>query len=568
MAVKGAKALEVWARRVTDGYPNVKIRDMSSSWKNGLAFCAIIHRFRPELIDFHSMDPQQIERNCCEIFRVAEEELGIPSLLDPVDMAECGTPDRLSILTYLSEFYHKFKAEKSPSNSPVTPKKDELSSSNSLNKTCPELKRKDSCDSGVSVSPLGSVCNSPPPSVKSKNSSLPATPLVTSTPKSEDKKKLQHQSEQSASKSNPDSAVSSLILQSATLTPSTPPQSRAHDSAGDTGLENLLRQRLRISLDTTPKSSYKGYHETESQNQRSNLLQSMISPSSVSSSSVSPDIEPVSTGNRTFTESVRLNNTKSEPIVPVTKSSRRHTLDTVDTIGNIVKGRVSQLSQSFANSCGPQHQSSQSKFVSKTTISLTENNPIKYSSNNSVTCDIKSNNNSLSSPKSWKEFHKSTEAFSSLQQQPCKSVSMNHSPLQVKINSPRCVETAAGSSGRIVITPSSSSSSSDSHSTGSSTGCNDGAEADLNSNLKNLNDNSFKSRMMKFEQMINPGASKVSNISKPATIKRVNLSCNQEDQLYNPTQEASKHERRKTISFPASFALSSMIDTQDSRLTF
>ena len=62
MAVKGAKALEVWARRVTDGYPNVKIRDMSSSWKNGLAFCAIIHRFRPELIDFHSMDPEQIER--------------------------------------------------------------------------------------------------------------------------------------------------------------------------------------------------------------------------------------------------------------------------------------------------------------------------------------------------------------------------------------------------------------------------------------------------------------------------------------------------------------------------
>ena len=62
MAVKGAKALEVWARRVTDGYPNVKIRDMSSSWKNGLAFCAIIHRFRPQLIDFHSLDPDKIER--------------------------------------------------------------------------------------------------------------------------------------------------------------------------------------------------------------------------------------------------------------------------------------------------------------------------------------------------------------------------------------------------------------------------------------------------------------------------------------------------------------------------
>ena len=62
MAVKGAKALEVWARRVTDGYPNVKITNMSSSWKNGLAFCAIVHKFRPDLIDFTSLDPEQIER--------------------------------------------------------------------------------------------------------------------------------------------------------------------------------------------------------------------------------------------------------------------------------------------------------------------------------------------------------------------------------------------------------------------------------------------------------------------------------------------------------------------------
>ena len=62
MAVKGAKALEVWARRVTDGYPGVKITNMSSCWKNGLAFCAILHRFRPDLIDFDSLEPDQIER--------------------------------------------------------------------------------------------------------------------------------------------------------------------------------------------------------------------------------------------------------------------------------------------------------------------------------------------------------------------------------------------------------------------------------------------------------------------------------------------------------------------------
>ena len=62
MAVKGAKALEVWARRVTDGYPNVRVRDMSRSWKDGLAFCAILHKFRPDLLDFYSLDQTQIER--------------------------------------------------------------------------------------------------------------------------------------------------------------------------------------------------------------------------------------------------------------------------------------------------------------------------------------------------------------------------------------------------------------------------------------------------------------------------------------------------------------------------
>ena len=54
--VTGVAALQEWCRRELDDYPGVRIRDMSSSWRDGLAFCALIHRYRPHLIDFHSLD--------------------------------------------------------------------------------------------------------------------------------------------------------------------------------------------------------------------------------------------------------------------------------------------------------------------------------------------------------------------------------------------------------------------------------------------------------------------------------------------------------------------------------
>ena len=113
MVIRGTEALEVWSRRVTAGYPGVNIVNMTTSFKDGLAFAAILHRYCPHLIDFHGLEAGNIQANCELVFSTAEAELDIPALLDPQDMAACRSPDRRSILLYLSEFYSKL--------SPLTP---------------------------------------------------------------------------------------------------------------------------------------------------------------------------------------------------------------------------------------------------------------------------------------------------------------------------------------------------------------------------------------------------------------------------------------------------------------
>ncbi|KAK5614296.1 hypothetical protein CRENBAI_004267 [Crenichthys baileyi] len=105
--VNSSQSLLQWCQRITNKYQGVKVTNFSTSWRNGLAFCAILHHFHPDKIDFESLDSHDIKLNNKKAFN-GFEALGISRLLEPSDMVLLSVPDRLIVMTYLSQIHSHF----------------------------------------------------------------------------------------------------------------------------------------------------------------------------------------------------------------------------------------------------------------------------------------------------------------------------------------------------------------------------------------------------------------------------------------------------------------------------
>ncbi|XP_043100126.1 F-actin-monooxygenase MICAL2 isoform X4 [Puntigrus tetrazona] len=106
--------LLTWCQKQTEGYRGVNVTDLTSCWSGGLALCALIHRFRPQLIDYDSLNEQDCAKNLQLAFDVAEKEFGIKPFIAGKELAAGQEPDKTGVVNYLSKFYELFRGTPLP----------------------------------------------------------------------------------------------------------------------------------------------------------------------------------------------------------------------------------------------------------------------------------------------------------------------------------------------------------------------------------------------------------------------------------------------------------------------
>jgi actinin alpha len=102
------EGLLLWCQKKTQGYPGVNVKNFHMSFQDGLAFCALIHKHRPDLLDWDGLDKTNKALCLQTAFDVAEKHLDVPKLMDVSDLLDVAKPDERSVMTYVSLYYHVF----------------------------------------------------------------------------------------------------------------------------------------------------------------------------------------------------------------------------------------------------------------------------------------------------------------------------------------------------------------------------------------------------------------------------------------------------------------------------
>lgn len=110
--------LLTWCQKQTEGYRGVTVTDLTSSWLSGLAFCALIHRFKPQLIDFDSLNEENQAANLQLAFDVSEREFGIGPFTTGKELCAEQELDKTKMISYLSKFYELFRGTPLPASGP------------------------------------------------------------------------------------------------------------------------------------------------------------------------------------------------------------------------------------------------------------------------------------------------------------------------------------------------------------------------------------------------------------------------------------------------------------------
>jgi len=103
-----------WVQERTNTYPNLNVTNFSSSWNDGMAFCALIHYYYPEAFDYDKLDPKNRRHNFDLAFRMAEQYADICPLLDVEDMVMYEKPDWKCVFTYVQTFFRRFRNGRDP----------------------------------------------------------------------------------------------------------------------------------------------------------------------------------------------------------------------------------------------------------------------------------------------------------------------------------------------------------------------------------------------------------------------------------------------------------------------